>query len=224
MRIPNDIWALLFVLFLSGCQQFSPFPRWQGLFRQHLAYLAETEPVSLPPDSLRELRQMASELLQKVDPYPNWEDLPEKDIQTLKIQLRTVDRRLESLLHQPERYNLAGWAKNKLAQPRKSLADRLREVSDLLEKAPTYYGNGMDCLGPEVEFHRWDLAYRKNQLGILFLRNELPDSLTHCREVSLEEKKRIQTRITEAESVIKQYLAFVKSREAAQADSLMYSR
>jgi DNA repair exonuclease SbcCD ATPase subunit len=224
MRTRNYIWPLFFVLFLSACQQFSPFPRWKALYEQQLAYLAETEPVSLPPDSLQHLQQLTNELLKKVAPYPNWEGWPEKEIRTLETQLRRVAGRLKSLQQQPERYNLAGWAKKKLSQPQKSLANRLDEVSGLLEKAPGYYRNGMECLDSDIEFERWDLAYLKNQRGILFLRSELPDSLTHCKEVSLEERKRIQKRIMNAESVLKQYLAFVKSRETAQADSLMYSR
>jgi len=224
MPIRNYIWPTLFAFFLPACQQLSPFPLWERLFEEQMAYLLKAEPVSLPPDSLQYLLQLGSDLLEKVDPYPNREGWPEEKIRELKNQLLSATDRLESLQRHPDRYNLAGWAKQKIAQPQKKLADRLEEVSELLEWAPAYYQNGMDCLGPGVDFERWDLAYRKNQLGILFLRNELPDSLAHCKEVDLKEKKRIQKQMIQAESAIKQYLAFLKSRETAQADSLMYSR
>jgi len=137
------------------------------------------------------------------------------------IRTLTALRRLQ---FRPDHYNLAGQAKQILAQAGEPLEHRLKADGGLLARAPVFYRQGMQCLKDPIPVEDWQLAHRKNHLGFRFLGGELLDSLANCTTIRQSEKQLLLAQIDQARLEIKAYMAFLLSRQAFQADRTIYAQ
>lgn len=204
--------SVSWMLLLVGCQSVD------RSFQRIAAHLTKIEQsqidIDSPADSLQwaitavdSLQSQAQLLLEEADP---------RRLQTPYSQilnrLNTYHSFLEKFEQDASLYSIGGELQQLLSQPNLPLKEKIAKSQAALEKAPQYYQQARLKLS-EPDTASLQLAIRKQILGIHFLENNYPDSLTEARL----DKEKYESLINRCRFAMKDYIAWCNSQIIEQS-------